>query len=288
MGVANDVARVLDRASGGRLGRYLDERRLRIAAQMLVEKEGFAPARELDAAPLELLRTADLEALRDPARLETEILPALGLNDEELDEFPRELYEHTGKGLRHWQYPNQFAPYLTTLSRLPISSYLEVGVRHGGTFLITIEYLSRFTTLRKAIAMDVVDSPWLRAQLEGRPGTRMVVGDSQIPQFGWFVEREGPFDLALVDAAHHEETAQRDLEAVRPHANVVVMHDIVSQACPGVGTVWERFRAEEAGAWEFHEFTDQYDDVLERMGGRYLGIGLAIRKERVVPSDGSV
>jgi cephalosporin hydroxylase len=280
--LAAKVARLLDeRVFRGRLAKYLDERRLRIAARMLVEKEGFAPARELDVAPLEILRTADVGVLRDPGRLEAEILPALGLNDEELDEFPRELYPHTGKGLRHWQYPRQFAPYLVALSRLPISSYLEVGVRHGGTFLITVEYLSRFTTLRKAIAMDVVDSPWLRRQLAGRPGMRMVVGDSQIPQFGWFVEREGPFDLALVDAAHHEETAQRDLEAVRPHANVVVLHDVVSQACPGVGAVWRRFRAEEAGEWDFAEFTDQYDDVLERMGGPYLGIGMAVRKERL-------
>ena len=286
--MTSDVARVIDhRLFKGRLGRYLDERRLREGAQAVVDAESLPPARELDPAPLEVLRTADLETLRDPERLEHEILPALGLNDEILDEFPSELYPHCGKGLRHWQYPNQFAPYLATLARLPISSYLEVGVRHGGTFLITVEYLSRFTTLRKAIAMDVVDSPWLRRRLRGRPGMRMVLADSQLPQFGWWVEKEGPFDLALVDAAHYEHTAQHDLESVRPHANVVVMHDIVSQACPGVAAVWQRFRAEEAADWDFLEFTDQYDDVVERTGGSYLGIGLAIRKRRIIPSGGS-
>ena len=286
---ADDVARVIDRRLlKGRLGRFLDERRLREGAQAVVDAEQLPPARPLDPAPLEILRTAGMDALRDPARLEREILPALGLNDELLEEFPAELYPHCGKGLRHWQYPNQFAPYLATLAKLPISSYLEVGVRHGGTFLITVEYLARFTALRKAIAMDVVDSPWLRGQLRSRPGMRMVLADSQLPQLAWWLEKEGPFDLALVDAAHYEHTAQHDLETVRPHANVVVMHDIVSQACPGVGTVWRRFREEEADAWDFLEFVDQYDDVVERTGGCYLGIGVAIRKRRMIPSGGSV
>ncbi|HEX8120367.1 MAG TPA: class I SAM-dependent methyltransferase [Solirubrobacteraceae bacterium] len=281
-GVTEKVARLLDeRVFRGGLSRVLDERRLRRGAREVVDREGLPPARELDVAPLELLRSADLETLRDPERLERDILPALGLNDEELDEFPRELYEFCGRGLRHWQYPNQFGPYLATLAGQPISSYLEVGVRHGGTFLITVEYLSRFRPLRKALAMDVVDSPWLRGQLKGRAGMRMVLADSQMPQFGWVLAREGPFDLALVDAAHHESTAQSDLEAVRPHANIVVLHDVVSQACPGVGTVWRRFRDEETADWDFLEFTAQYDDVVQRMGGPYLGIGVAIRKTRL-------
>jgi hypothetical protein len=280
--VSAGVARVLDeRVLRGRLGRLLDARAMRRGAQAVVDEEGLEPARELDVAPLEILRTADLEALRDPVRLEHEILPALGLNDEILDEFPRELYPHCGKGLRHWQYPNQFGPYLAALSQQPISSYLEVGVRHGGTFLITVEYLSRFAPLRKAIATDVVDSPWLRGQLRARPGMRLVLADSQLPQFPRFLGREGPFDLALVDAAHYEWTAQHDLDSVRPHANIVVLHDIVSQACPGVGAVWRRFRDEHAADWEFLEFTDQYDDVLERQGGPYLGIGVAIRRRRL-------
>ena len=279
MGVTDTVARVLDeRVLHGELGRFFDERALRRSADAVVEGESLAPAQELDVAPLEILRSADLDALRDPRRLEHEILPALGLNDEILEEFPRELYPYCGRGLRHWQYPNQFAPYLATLSGLGISSYLEIGVRHGGTFLITVEYLSRFRPLIKAIATDVVDSPFIRRQLRRRRGMRFVLADSQQPEFRRFVEREGPFDLVLIDAAHFERTAQHDLESVKPHANVVVMHDIVSQACPGVGAVWNRFRREGAGEWEFAEFTEQYDDVLERQGGAYLGIGVAMRR----------
>jgi cephalosporin hydroxylase len=264
-----------------RLKGLLEERALRHAAQTVVQEERLSPARDLDVRPLELLRSTDLDALRDAERLERDILPALGLNDEILEEFPRELYKYCGKGLRHWQYPNQFGPYLAALSSLDISSYLEIGVRHGGTFLITVEYLSRFRPLQKAIATDVVDSPFIRRQLRRRRGMRFVLADSQQPEFRRFVEREGPFDLVLVDAAHYERTAQHDLDSVKPHANVVVLHDIVSQACPGVGAVWQRFRREGARDWDFLEFTDQYGDVLERQGGAYLGIGVAIRRRRL-------
>ena len=282
MGVTDTVARVLDeRVLHGELARFFDERALKRSADVVVEVESLAPAQELDVGPLEILRSADIEALREPKRLEAEILPRLGLNDEILEEFPQELYAYCGKGLRHWQYPNQFAPYLATLSGLGVESYMEIGVRHGGTFLITVEYLSRFRRLRKAIATDVVDSPFIRRQLRRRRGMRFVLADSQQPEFRRFVEREGPFDLVLIDAAHFERTAQHDLESVRPHANVVVMHDIVSQACPGVGAVWNRFRDGHAADWEFLEFTSQYPDVLARQGGAYLGIGVAVRRRRL-------
>jgi cephalosporin hydroxylase len=259
--------------------RLLDERALRRGAAS--HAEDLPPARDLDVVPLSLLRTTDEAELRDPGRLEREILPALGLNDEILEEFPEELYPYCGRGLRHWQYPNQFGPYLAFLSGQRVASYLEIGVRHGGTFLITIEYLSRFTRLRKALATDVVDSPFLRRQLRKRRGARFVLADSQLPEFRTFVEREGPFDLVLVDGAHYEHTCQHDLDSVRPHANIVVLHDIASDACPGVAAVWSRFREEEAEAWDFHEFTDQYDDVRERQSASYLGIGVAVRKQRL-------
>ena len=105
-GVTATVTRLKDR--------LLDERALRRGAAS--HAEDLPPARDLDVVPLSLLRTTDAAELRDPARLEREILPALGLNDEILEEFPEQLYPYCGRGLRHWQYPNQFGPYLAFLS----------------------------------------------------------------------------------------------------------------------------------------------------------------------------
>ena len=104
--------------------------------------------------------------------------------------------------------------------------------------------------------------------------------DSQLPAFRRLVERQGPFDLVLIDGDHSEEGCQNDLYLLKPHASIIVLHDIVSTMCPGVPAVWQRFRDSEADDWTFHEFTDQYDDALARTGSTYLGIGMAVRRDR--------
>ncbi|MGO9788260.1 MAG: class I SAM-dependent methyltransferase [Solirubrobacteraceae bacterium] len=194
-----------------------------------------------------------------------------------MDEMPAELAPYCGQGLRHWQYPKQFAPYLTYLAGCPIRTYLEVGCRHGGTFVITVEYLSRFRNVEKAVAVDILNAPGLVKYASERAGARFVCADSQSRVFSRLIERDGPFDLALIDGDHSEEGCQRDLDVIRPHAKIVVLHDIVSTICPGVPAVWERFKSEHAQTWRFHEFVDQYDEVMSRMGAPYMGIGVAAR-----------
>src|ERR1700753_2886539 len=104
------------------------------------------------------LRQAPLESLLDVDWRDSCMLPFLGLNDEMIHEYPEELYPWCGYGLKSWQYPNQFAGYLRHLATLDIQTYAEIGARHGGTFIITVEYLKRFGTLRKAAAIDVQES----------------------------------------------------------------------------------------------------------------------------------
>jgi cephalosporin hydroxylase len=80
--------------------------------------------------------------LTDFSTLQDCLLKA-GLNDEHLEEQPIELSQYfgTGYGLRIWQYPNQFVPYLLLLNNYKdkINSYLEIGSRYGGTFIFTNE-----------------------------------------------------------------------------------------------------------------------------------------------------
>ena len=104
-------------------------------------------ARRLHPEPINLSRVAlirerTLAELASPARVEA-LLLELGLNGEGLSELPPELHAHCG-GLRIWQYPTQFGRYLVQLSRLGVRSYLEIGIRHGGSFVATAEYLERF------------------------------------------------------------------------------------------------------------------------------------------------
>src|ERR1700682_4726464 len=112
----------------------------------------------IDLGRTALIREADIDALSNPQWLESLLLRP-GLNDEALNEFPGELHAHCGHGLRIWQYPTQFSKYLTQLSHLKIRSYLEIGIRHGGSFVTTAEYLHRFHSLDFAVGVDLIACP---------------------------------------------------------------------------------------------------------------------------------
>jgi hypothetical protein len=84
--------------------------------------------------------------------LENIFIPALGLNDEFLNEQPPELSARFRKGLHLWQYPSQLAGYLVWLARnaAGIESYLEIGCRWGGNLHphIRVDMKDRWATSR--------------------------------------------------------------------------------------------------------------------------------------------
>lgn len=244
--------------------------------------------KELELSRLELIRTARLSDLRDPGFLEHKLLPELGLNDELVDEspFPTSLHPHMGQGLYHWQYPNQFAPYLTRLSGLGIESYLEIGTRHGGTFVITIEYLSRFNPMKRAVGIDLGrPSETLGAYAAARSHVTLLQGDSRGRKFKKLVRRSQPFGLVLIDGDHSEEGCRADCQLVAERSRVLVFHDIVSDPVPGVRKVWTEFKLANPEQYEFAEFTDQYDEVTAQTGSEYIGIGVAIPRAGAVVSE---
>ena len=211
----------------------------------------------IDTAPLALLRDADVTDLED-------VLPRLGLADDVPLVIPEHLRPFMGTGLRHWQYPNQFAPYLAFLATLDIDSYLEIGVRHGGTFLITTEVLKP----RRAVAVDIDRVPALA-------GREVVQADSRSRRFKRLAQST-TWDLVLIDGNHAYEAVRSDIATVIDHANVIALHDIVDQASPGVRRAWAELKSDDR--FDFHEFTAQYPEVVERVGSTVLGIGVAVRQ----------
>jgi hypothetical protein len=237
------------------------------------------PAQPIDLSCVELIRRAPLEQLREPAYLENELLPRLGLNGEEPETFPASLHPYLGKGLLHWQYPNQFSKYLVELSRHGIESYLELGVRHGGTFVITVEYLSRFKPIRKALGVDLVPVATLKRYAETRPGVTVHRANSHSEAFRRLVHTEGPFDLALIDGDHSGSGCRQDFETVLDHARLLAFHDIESPStAAGVVKVWQEVKRDHGDRFAFLEFTDQYEEIKRERGVSYLGIGLAISR----------
>ena len=86
------------------------------------------------------------------------------------------------------------------------------------------------------------------------------------PEFDRLIAERKP-DLVLVDGDHSLAAVRRDLAAVIDHAQAVATHDITDNCSPGVRQTWQAFRHESADGWDFQEFTGQYDEVTERLGG---------------------
>lgn len=233
--------------------------------------------KEIDLSVLSVIRAADRALLSDAKKLELELLPLLGINNELTYQLPQSLLPHTGKGLFYWQYPNQFSRYLVLLSQLHIDSYLEIGVRHGGTFILTIEYLKKFGALKKAIGVDIGYAPSVVAYSKEYPQVRFFQADSQTDRFKDMVHTAGDFDLVLIDGNHDEKECASDFETVHKVAGIIVLHDIASAVCPGVQKLWGVIK-NNLDQYECYEFTEQYADVVERTGHHFFGIGVAVKK----------
>jgi hypothetical protein len=226
----------------------------------------------INLTKIALIREQSLELLSDPQQLESLILE-LGLTDDSAEEFPESIYPYCGQGLYIMQYPIQFNQYLLDLSRLKIKSYLEVGVRHGGTFVTTVEYLNRFHPLDFAVGIDIMPCPSIAAYKKINEQADFVKINTQTNQFSDFLNKYTQFDLVLIDANHEENECRHEFTAVKDQANIIVFHDIDNIDFPGVKKVWNEVKA--SGQYYCTEYTDQYANI-----GPYMGIGMAIDRDR--------
>jgi methyltransferase family protein len=247
------------------------------AASFLAQKRGWATLKALHPVPIDLDRIALIRAsacdyLSQPANVES-LLLALGLNDEGLDELPPALHPHCG-GLRIWQYPTQFSKYLVQLSRLGVRSYLELGVRHGGSFVATVEFLERFGPLDVAVGVDIIDSPSMAEYRTINDKARFWRLDSRGPELASRLDALGPIDLVFIDSHHDEKHCRSELAQLWSRADMIAMHDITNVGCPGIGRVWRDLK--QSSQYDSFEFVDQYPGL-----GPFMGIGLLVKRERL-------
>ena len=206
-----------------------------------------------------------------------------------LREFPPELHGHCGRGIGIWQYPNQFEPYIEAIKAHfggggGPKTYVEIGVAAGGTFMATCDLLSP----TRAVAIDI--SPVIGTTIDdGRAGNKTPFDgllaafiDGKTREFFCGTSMDlatssrcpATIDLLFVDGNHSYEGVKADFEALGPRSRVVVFHDIVSDACPGVVRFWKEIAAAFPDC-RTAEFVDQYDSVA----GSFLGIGVLFKDE---------
>jgi hypothetical protein len=219
---------------------------------------------------------------RDEAFLEKEFIPSIGLNDEVLHEQPPEFSASYGKGLHIWQYPNQLAAYLAWLAQncSGITSFLEIGCRWGGMFILVSEWIRRNgADLRSVTAVDPISpTPFIAAYFAQLRATTKIDPNylrefSTSPIVKKEIGRLRP-DFVFIDGDHTLRGALSDHLLVRDHARIIAHHDINSQACPDTTFLWQALKALEKERFEFAEFVGQYPSV----GRTLLGIGAMKRK----------
>ncbi len=215
--------------------------------------------------------------LSDAKFMEDFIIHKVGLNNELLSEQPKELNEFYGKGLYVWQNPMQFSKFLVWLfhNGRNYKSYIEIGCRWGGTFIVICELLRKINPdFELAVAVDLIDqSPLItRYQLLINDKTNFKVdyfqGSSTSPAFKDFFNELKP-EIAFIDGDHSLKGALTDHLLVRNHAKVIIHHDVYSDSCADTTMLWQSLKELESTK-ENVEFIEQYDSVE----GKYLGIGV--------------
>jgi cephalosporin hydroxylase len=228
----------------------------------------------MDLTRIKFIKESNLSDLQNNNYLENLIIK-LGFNNENLREQPK-IVKDNGGGLLIWQYPNQFSKYLCLLKTQNIKSYIEIGCRWGGTFVLTNEYLKMFNSMDKSVAIDIIDSPVLNYCMLNNE-TQFIKINSQSNEFKNYMNNNY-FDLIFIDGDHSYDGVKNDYENTKNSGKIFVFHDIINSACPGVVQFWNELKNNNKNTYDFFEFIEQYKDVLDTTHQKFLGIGVAIKK----------
>jgi histidinol phosphatase-like PHP family hydrolase len=230
---------------------------------------------------VENFRAIPDDKIFDELFLEKFILENVGLNKESLGELAPELEKYFGTGLYIWQNPKQFAKYVHWLleNAANCKSYLEIGSRWGGTFIVTCEVLRRISpNFKFAIAADLIrKTPFIERyeKIAKESGIEIIYfsGSSTSAEFAELIKKSPP-DISLIDGDHSLSGALKDHMLIRKYSKIIVHHDICSDTCPESTLLWNSLKQLESGM-NFIEFIEQYSSLK----GNYFGIGVLVSNE---------
>jgi cephalosporin hydroxylase len=267
--------------------------RFRVGRSLIAWKQAktyrrFDRLRLCVSSTIDAIQSLSQQQCSNIAFLEKEFIPSLGLNDEGLNEQPKELAEYFGLGLHLWQYPSQLAGYLAWLSNnaKDIKCYAEIGCRWGGMLILVTEWLRKNgANLQKIVAVDPIrPTPFVEEYFNflnnERASGRRNVEALYLQEFSTShkvkrIVNEIKPDFVFIDGDHSLKGALLDHLMVRDFARVIVHHDVSSDSCTETTLLWNVLKKFENHEFNFFEFVEQYASLG---GQRFLGIGVMKRK----------
>jgi len=220
---------------------------------------------------IKLIRTAEIKDLKNVKAMENMLLE-LGLEDERCDQYyPKRFHKYCGKGLKVSQYPNQFAEYLVYLSDKKISSYMEIGTRWGGSFIITVEYLKRFGKIGNCAICDRIgETEHLREYHKFQKFTYLQMSSGSMRFRNYLKNRK--FGLILIDGFHHGGMPEYDFNSTRDKSKYLAIHDIRSIHSLEVVDLWNKLKRNKK--YNSVSFVQRYPE----MKNEYMGMGILEKK----------
>jgi cephalosporin hydroxylase len=206
-----------------------------------------------------------------------EILPTFGMNDEYPEEIPSMFKDYMGWGVRLWQYPNQLSKLITFLKGKKINSYLEIGVRYGGTFIIINEVLKRYNDYVESHCLDIIPPSEILDTYQHTFVRERFYYHQMYSQNTFFfnniagkedIKLNKKIDLVFIDGCHGYTCVKQDyFSALMLGAKYIIFHDIVNHSTQGNQIVWRELK-------KIHTKTYEFVDQYEGMGQKYMGIGV--------------
>lgn len=203
-------------------------------------------------------------------------IPTFGMNNEFISELPKEFGDYMGWGIKTWQYPNQLSRLLFFLKNKNIDSYLEIGCRWGGTFILMNELLRKYNPSLEAHCVDFIPASDILDIYQNKfEGNKF--GYHQLESFSPYLFSrlyadvnipKPKIDLVFIDGCHTYFCIHEDYHrALMLGAKYIVFHDIVSCSSSTAKFAWNNIKKKHK---KIHEFTDQYESV----NGTFMGIGV--------------
>lgn len=188
--------------------------------------------------------------------------------------FIKNWQKYCNYGLHSWQEPTQFANLLyflsDYLSNNKINSYLEIGVKHGGTFIWLDSMIRFFNNELVSYAIDI--NPYGNIFLEYSKITNninFIRADSTDPNL-WY-NLPNTIDIILIDGNHNYDYVLSDYQnALYKKPKILLFHDINNQLCPGVVKLWQNIIQNKIKNIDYYEFIT--DNCY------YFGLGVYILK----------